>query len=365
MALSASLFSDDRIAQVERDLKAGKALEKRLRTALADMRQEVNEAYLKIARQQRKLKALTKILREKRRLGTTPVRAESGNDSCLARLLELAGHKTVRTWNGKKMAEPETPAPLRLDFAQESEAGSRIDGLWDNLPKWARGSISREDARFLDGIIQEVRPDQVYEVGVASGASSAVILSSMAIYGGLSQVWLHSYDVADFCYFDRARALGDAACAMVPDLLNHWKLNANTTALDIPHVHAPGTKSLYFLDANHSHPWPALDLIALLPGLQTGDHVVLHDIGPVRQASGHFADHGTQWFFEDWQGERLAPDVRLPNIGAIIIPEDKRLILASLVKTLSRPWALEFMATDHIRACEQRLEAYVTANRLG
>jgi hypothetical protein len=93
--------------------------------------------------------------------------------------------------------------------------------------------------------------------------------------------------------------------------------------------------------------------------------VVLHDIGPVRQASGHFADHGTQWFFEDWQGERLAPDVRLPNIGAIIIPEDKRLILASLVKTLSRPWALEFMATDHIRACEQRLEAYVTANRLG
>ena len=125
----------------------------------------------------------------------------------------------------------------------------------------------------------------------------------MADYGDPSKIWLHSYDIADVCYFELSRAVGDATRAMVPHLLKQWKLTTGTTALDVPRQNHSPTKSLYFIDANHSHPWPALDLIALLPGLKPGDHVALHDINLPTITEGKFPDYGVQWLFEDWLGE--------------------------------------------------------------
>ena len=317
------------------------------KTALQILHKDLNAAYLKIARLEQKLELVSKKLR--------PNRDEPSPDeeTVVSRLRDLAHPNNPSRALAKGSSYEISRPPLR-DRLTQPAAVERIHALWKTLPQWATGVISYEDAGFLDGLIRDLRPDQVYEVGVASGASSALILSSMSAYADPSRVWLHSYDIATQCYFDAAHAVGDATREMVPALLKQWKLNVRSTALDVPHEKPAQTKSLYFIDANHSHPWPALDLIALLPGLQAGDAVVLHDVNLPTITEGKFPDYGAQWLFDDWLGERSRPEVAMPNIGALIIPENKNVILTSLVKTLSRPWPSGLKVDeDHLIACEK------------
>ncbi len=317
-------------------------------TELQILHKDLNAAYVKIARLEQKLELVARKLRPNRDEHPAPE-----EETAVSRLVDLAHPNNPCRALAKGSSYEICRPPLRHRLTKP-EAVDRIQGLWKTVPAWANGAISHEDAGFLDGLIRDLRPDQVYEVGVASGASSALILSSMAAYADPARTWLHSYDIARACYFDPSHAVGDATRAMVPALLKNWKLNVRCTALDVPHEKPAGAKSLYFIDANHSHPWPALDLIALLPGLKAGDAVVLHDINLAAMSQGRFLDYGAQWLFEDWLGERSQPEVARLNIGAIVIPENKNIILTSLVKTLSRPWPTGLkIDEDHLIGCEK------------
>jgi len=317
------------------------------KVALHLLHKDLNAAYLKIARLEQKLELITKKLRPNRDDGA-PV-----EEAVVSRLVDFAHPNNLCRALAQGSSYEISRAPVRNRLTKP-ETTERTKTLWKTLPEWVAGAITEEDAGFLDGLIRELRPDQVYEVGVASGASSALILNSMAAYADPSCAWLHSYDIATHCYFDATHAVGDATREMVPALLKQWKLNVRSTALDVPREKPAQTKSLYFIDACHSHPWPALDLVALLPGLAAGDTVVLHDINLPTFTEGKFLDHGAQWLFEDWLGQRLQPEVALPNIGAIVIPENKNILLTSLVKTLSRPWPEDVkIDEDHLIVCDK------------
>jgi predicted O-methyltransferase YrrM len=322
------------------------------KTALHLLHKDLNAAYLKIARLEQKLELLTKKLR--------PNRDESApaEVAAVSRLVDLSHPDNLCRALAENSSFEISRPPLRHRRISP-ETTARVRALWQTLPEWVQGAISCEDAGFLDGLIREVRPDQVYEIGVASGASSTVILTSMAAYADPSRTWLYSYDIATDCYFDPSHAVGEATRTMVPALLKQWKLDLRGTALDVPREKPSQTKSLYFIDANHSHPWPVFDLIALLPGLQPGDVVVLHDVNLPVAKEGRFLDYGAQWLFEDWLGERSWPEVTTPNIGAIVVPENKDILLTSLVKTLSRPWpAGTKIDEDHLAACEKAFAAF-------
>jgi len=345
MSPSTTVLDDERIAQLERELQESRDNEQTSKAALRQVHQDLKQAYLQVAQLKQKLDIVTKKLRSIQK---------SADITAIAKRDIPSERKPAQ----ESLPIPAKPSP-HLRPLQEGEAAARVNQLWQQRPSWTKGMILFNDTHFLDGLIREVHPDEVYEVGVASGTSSALILSSMAAYSDPSKIWLHSWDITDTCYFDSERAVGDATRAMVPHLLKQWKLSIGT-ALDVPRARDPKIKPLYFIDANHSHPWPTLDLIALLPALSPGDHVVLHDINLFASFGGEFPDFGVQWLFEDWLGESIVPDVPLPNIGAIIIPEDKAVIRASLEKTLSRPWPLQMTTTDaHVLACEKCLADFL------
>jgi predicted O-methyltransferase YrrM len=346
------------IAGLKSDLHASRAREQAATTVLKNLHQEVERAYLRIAQQQEKLKLLVAQVQTQRAspsaVGAVPSLRESD--------LRQADHPYRQMTAGISLPHP---APAERLAIANTPGVARIAALWKALPQWASGTISTEDAAFLDAVIEKIRPDQVHEIGVASGTSSALILSTMATYENTLPIKLQSYDLIAKCYFDPSRNVGDATREMVPDLLPYWKLRVGMTALDVHRGKAAGGRPLYFIDANHIHPWPTLDLIALLPGLQPGDCVVLHDINLPAKTGGKFPDYGAQWLFEDWLGPRLEPDVTIPNIGAIFIPDDLRLVLPGIVKSLLRPWTLRQPAeVDHLHRCEQRLAEFVT-RRLG
>ncbi len=205
-------------------------------------------------------------------------------------------------------------------------------------PAWATGFISAEDAVFLHGVVKEIRPAAMIELGVAAGCSSAVILQAME---GMGVGTLHSFDIATHCYFDPTRPVGAAVAEMGASGQARWTLRSGTAA-DVGRALAGAEIPLAFVDANHAHPWPTLDVMALLPALTPDGWVVLHGISLARmypeQASGR---HGPQYLYEAWPGEKRSSGGRQNNIGAIRLLGDPQRTHAALREVLGVRWETE------------------------
>jgi len=92
---------------------------------------------------------------------------------------------------------------------------------------------------------------------------------------------------------------------------------------------------LLFIDANHFHPWPALDLMATLHLLKKEAWVVLHDIRLPFQSEHQV--HGPMHLFDFWKGEKLQSRKR-GNIGGIRLHEDPEKTISNLKEILAIPW---------------------------
>mgnify|MGYP000437797181 CR=1 FL=1 len=209
---------------------------------------------------------------------------------------------------------------------------------WYTPPNDARGAVLLDDALFLFDMIQCLRPTTMVELGTASGVSTAVLLKAMAAAHGREGNWsVQSYDLLTHCYWDASVPIGYAVGQMVPELAARATIHAPGTASDIARDFAPGGKDgsslpLIFIDACHKHPYPVGDLLGLLPALDVGAWVILHDINlPARAAayesqSGekvHWGERGAKMLFDLWPLEKLIGGGSLPNIGAIRLPAQK------------------------------------------
>ncbi len=209
-------------------------------------------------------------------------------------------------------------------------------------PRWGRGTITNEDARFLHDLVVELRPPVVVELGVASGCSSVVLLEALARvrqHAAPEEVWLHSFDVMDRCYFDPSRPVGAAVAQLTPRLLGHWRLTIGD-ALRARHQLAGMAAQMAFIDANHLHPWPAADLLALMPVLAPGAWVALHDIRLPLLGLPKSNGHGPMHLFENWPGEKRSGGTD-HNIGAIRLFSDNQDIRSILGSVLKKPWEAE------------------------
>ena len=113
--------------------------------------------------------------------------------------------------------------------------------------------------------------------------------------------------------------------------------------------HVADSIRFLFLDANHSHPWPALDLLALLEVLGAGATVVLHDVNLPR-IHPEFSEWGVNHVFEDLKVEKVVPDVELPNIGAFVVPNAKEQVRDQLIGIVqSHPWEEVDVPDDFVK----------------
>jgi predicted O-methyltransferase YrrM len=220
----------------------------------------------------------------------------------------------------------------------------RVLSFADAKPRWVSGEISWDDAMFLYSIVRATGARdgvrRVVEIGVASGVSSAIILAALRDAGatlfdeppeGFGAV-LRSYDIGDRCYFDHERAVGEAALEMTPDLLEGWALRTGCDSIDASEELDLGTADVAFIDADHRHPWPAIDALALLGVMRPGSWIVLHDVRLEALAARHEARTGERvdWkhkgarvVFEAWPLEKVVAGSELGNIGAVRVGRDR------------------------------------------
>src|SRR4029078_1362633 len=155
---------------------------------------------------------------------------------------------------------PSTAVRLRNRFGHQGADMQALNALY-RPPAWATGYVSGEDAAFLKEMIAAHQPRQVVELGVASGSSSAAILHALDQLPTPENRVLHSCDVRPTCYFNDAFATGQACTEMSPEPRARWQREFEMDARRLIKTLPPASVDLTFIDANHAHPWPLLDLL--------------------------------------------------------------------------------------------------------
>jgi len=210
-------------------------------------------------------------------------------------------------------------------------------------PDWVRGATPIGDAGFLIEMVTKHAPATMVEIGVASGVSSAVLLYALDrlpdIPGGRR---LYSCDIHPACYFDATHATGEAVASMYPRPRTEWILDTNIDTRRLSQTMAPSSVELAFIDANHYHPWPLLDLLHTTVLLRPGAWVILHDTNlPI--VSPECSVWGAKWLFDEWPFEKIAGAGAARNIGAVKLPADLRRLIPFAASLIERQW--EFAPT--------------------
>jgi predicted O-methyltransferase YrrM len=226
----------------------------------------------------------------------------------------------------------------RFDLPERDEGALRRVAEVYNPPAWAAGCISMHDAMFLYDLVRGIRPRRMIEVGVASGASSALLLRAMADAGlagsGGEGGVVQSFELHPFCYFDRSKRVGCLVEEQAGDVAGLWELHVPGTAREAGRLFRKEKVALAFIDADHRHPAPTADLLWLLPALADGAWVALHDIDLPNVALSHekrtgekvnWHDRGAKALFDGWPFEKIRGGTvgehsGGTNIGAIRVP---------------------------------------------
>lgn len=228
-------------------------------------------------------------------------------------------------------------------------------GAWYQPPRWAAGAVGVIDACFLFDVVACVRPERVLELGVASGGSTSVLLRAMDAAGlelacGDARPAIRSFDLHPMCYSDRTKPVGSAVFEMAPQLARGVEVRSGLTSVELGPALAGENFPLAFIDANHQHPWPTLDLLALLPSLAPGAWVVLHDIDLPAAAARyerthntkvHWHDHGAKHLFDAWPFEKIRGEGEADNIGILRMPEptpNLNALRLALSASINKPW---------------------------
>jgi hypothetical protein len=227
-----------------------------------------------------------------------------------------------------------------------SDPDSFCTTFYRTRPSWIQGSLSEDDARFLFQQVLNAGADEAVEIGTGTGFSTAVLAHAMHFRAAAGQArhdWrVRSYDFFEHLWFDHGRQVGDAARELLAEpLLARVEFNSPALAADVAERHAANSIRFLFLDANHNHPWPALDLLAVLEVLGAGGVVVLHDVNLPR-IHPEFPEWGVNRVFEELNIEKIVPDVELPNIGAFVVPNAKGPVRDQLIRIVERhPWEVD------------------------
>lgn len=226
------------------------------------------------------------------------------------------------------------------------------DEIYARRPDWVTGTISHFDARFLFSRALASHAAVAVEVGTASGVSTAFLCHALEVVArtapGSGDFRVYTYDISPRFFADRDKETGAATRTLLtPQLLEHVVFRNPATAANVRHDHRPDSIEFMFLDASHQHPWPTLDLLAVLDSMRPGAEIVVHDINlPLRSAKAH--DWGVKHVFDNLDVEkRTDGGDAIPNVGSIVVPSDKEDLRRQLLGILyAHKWETDVSADD-------------------
>lgn len=148
--------------------------------------------------------------------------------------------------------------------------------LFSTRPEWMQNYDNDfPSAAFIRGLIEENKPQNLLEIGSASGWSAYHMLEEAVKYN--PNVRLTSIDAADSLYFDNTKKVGAAFFEMKPEFIKNWNLKTRTHPIDYL-KNCTEKYDFVFIDADHRHPWASLDFLSVLPHITENACIIFHDV---------------------------------------------------------------------------------------
>ena len=202
------------------------------------------------------------------------------------------------------------------------------------------------------------------EVGIASGATSAIILQSLSKMEGKHK--LLSVDLSERFYRDQTRQsgfLGVEAEQFVREGVEHSLLLGDIACANSPAI--LNDIDFLILDTIHSLPGEVLDFLTLLPFLRDGACVVLHDVKNGLASRDH-EGYATSTLLSAVKGEKfinLTEEGNYPNIAAFIVSEETRKEVFDILLSLTITW--KYMPSEEqLKTYRNVLDKYYGEERL-
>lgn len=260
--------------------------------------------------------------------------------------MKLKTPQIRRDWVKQNLA---THHHLCAHFGTEPDESTAL-GLVDRLfpPAWTQAAVGNIDTMMLYDTVRALRPSSIIEIGTASGISTCAMALALLDSGcsptdAQGNPRITTLDLHTHCFFDRTRTVGSAIAELSAPAAQCVRICPGCTSTDLPRLMQGHTADFAFIDGDHRHPMPALDLLWVQCCMTPGSWIALHDIALPRLL-GRDIERGAAALYSWWPFEKTtglpAPtgSVGGDNLGLIRLPPDEPITASLLAPLLNQPW---------------------------
>jgi Methyltransferase domain len=215
-----------------------------------------------------------------------------------------------------------TPAPGEVDFLDHVTTPGRFPF----------GMLSTPDLLFAGAVASILRPPVMIEIGTASGFSAAVLAKTISLRleelgCPASGPVVHTFDKKVQYTEEQNQPIGFAVDLISRGTRDLVAVHASQDSSHCAQFVEQGDLTFAFIDGNHQHPWPLLDVLRIQRLMHTG-WILLHDIdlpGVITRAraAGQQIDQpsgaGAKHVFDSWPSGKIGAG----NIGIIRVCKDR------------------------------------------
>lgn len=240
-----------------------------------------------------------------------------------------------------------------------NQTSNSIQSVYENMKYQTKGSISLAEAIYLSELFAKEKPKEIVEIGVASGLSST-ILTKLGLQFQ-TDCSILSLDFSEKFYGDESKNVGFLAEEYLSSSeKEHLSIICKQTSFDLHNYYRQDRSvDFVFIDANHQHPWPTLDFLAVLPMCKMGTIVAFHDLSLHRQ-EGFLHGIGPKYLFDQfdrYQKQTTSDNKR--NLFYLKIDRDYTAYEEQIVSSLYLPWSLSEMIEP---ALVSKIEDFIQNN---
>lgn len=207
-------------------------------------------------------------------------------------------------------------------------------------PGW--GSIARDEVLFVQELLEQNRPKNFLEIGMASGLSGGLLASILENTGGET---FSSIDYDNTFFGDPSRENG----FLINEIYSGSKVTVTkhpfTTSLDLAGLNKEF--DMAFIDANHQHPWPTIDTLCLLPYM-TGEKIIIHHDLKLFKNQDTVYGIGPKYLHDQFHPKhRISSEANQGNIYALRLDNvDIDYMVHVAINCFSMPWTLRHPLSD-------------------
>lgn len=219
--------------------------------------------------------------------------------------------------------------------------------------------MTRDDHALLCGLINSYRPSTILEIGVAEGGTTVVMAQALKELN-ISDGKIISVDYCEKFYMDSRKETGYIFNQNRGrySSVNHCYYLGHTIANCIEEIADENDIDMVVIDTTHMLPGELLDFICIIPYINDGTLIVLHDVNCDRIRAS-FSDspdiliardsNATRLLLSVVSGKKYFPSCKFDNIGAFVVDSSTRDNIVDVFYLIESIWRYNL---DDIAATE-------------